>query len=155
SARSAPCSRPPSVSRSMIPPPMIVRSKAFARAAVVGNPSDGYYGKTISGVVRGFCAEVTLYESPRIQILPQHCDRLQFDDVADLLTDVERHGYYDGVRLIKASVKALHDRMRAQGGPLPRRNFSIEYESDIPVRVGMAVSSAIVTATMRALLEFF
>lgn len=134
---------------------MMIRSRAFARAALVGNPSDGYYGKTLSFVVRNFSARVTLYESPRIRILPQHSDRMEFAEIADLLKDVERHGYYGGLRLIKAAIKKLHSHVGSEGGVLPERNFTIEYETDIPVRVGLAGSSAIVTATMRALLEFF
>jgi glucuronokinase len=106
-------------------------------------------------VVRDFEARVTLYESPRIRILPQQSDRLDFTDVADLLGDVDRHGYYGGVRLIKAAVKRLHDHCLSAGRPLPPRNFTIEYDTNIPVRVGLAGSSAIVTATMRALIEFF
>jgi glucuronokinase len=133
----------------------MIRTRAFARAALVGNPSDGYYGKTLSFVLRNFRASVTLYESPRIRILPQASDRLEFQDVADLLEDVERHGYYGGVRLIKATIKKLHGHLESQGKSLPARNFTIEYDSDIPVRVGLAGSSAIVTATLRALLEFF
>jgi glucuronokinase len=133
----------------------MIRSRAFARAALVGNPSDGYYGKTLSFVVRNYEARVTLYESPRIRILPQASDRFEFADVGDLLLDVERHGYYGGVRLIKAAVKKLHDPLRGQGMALPARNFTVEYDTSIPVRVGLAGSSAIVTATLRALLEFF
>jgi glucuronokinase len=133
----------------------MIHTRAFARAALVGNPSDGYYGRTLSFVVRNFSARVTLYESPRIRILPQASDRLEFADVSDLLQDVERHGYYGGVRLIKAAIKKLHGHQHAQGKSLPARNFTIEYDSDIPVRVGLAGSSAIVTATLRALLEFY
>lgn len=133
----------------------MLKTRAFARAALVGNPSDGYYGKTLSFVLRNFEARVTLYESPRIRILPQASDRLEFADVSDLLQDVERHGYYGGVRLIKAAVKKLHDHLRAQGQKLPAKNFTIEYDTTIPVRVGLAGSSAIVTATLRALLAFF
>jgi glucuronokinase len=133
----------------------MIRTRAFARAALVGNPSDGYFGKTLSFVVRDFEAKVTLYESPRIRILPQLCDRLEFADVADLLGDVERHGYYGGLRLIKAAIKRLHEHCFRAGRPLPPKNFTIEYDTSVPVRVGLAGSSAIVTATMRALIEFF
>lgn len=133
----------------------MIETQAFARAALVGNPSDGYYGKTISVIVRNFSARVTLYESPRLQIVAQRCDRLVFDGVADLLGDVQLHGYYGGARLIKAAIKRLDDHQRAAGRPLPRRNFTVEYVTDVPVRVGLAGSSAIVTATLRALLRFF
>ena len=41
---------------------LLIRKRAYARAGLVGNPSDGYHGKTISVIVRNFCAEVVLYE---------------------------------------------------------------------------------------------
>ena len=44
------------------PPMIIIRKRAYARAGLVGNPSDGYSGKTISLIVRNFWAEVVLYE---------------------------------------------------------------------------------------------
>jgi len=49
---------------------MIIKSKAYARAALIGNPSDGYFGKTISFTFDNFAATVTLYESPELEILP-------------------------------------------------------------------------------------
>ena len=40
----------------------IIRKRGYARAGLIGNPSDGYHGKTISLVVRNFFATVILYE---------------------------------------------------------------------------------------------
>lgn len=134
---------------------MIIHTQAHARAGLIGNPSDGYFGKTISIIIRNFAARVVLYESPRLAIVPQRCDRLEYEDVHDLIGDVQTHGYYGGIRLIKAAIKRFHDYCRQQGNPLPPKNFTIQYESNIPVRVGMAGSSAIVTATMRALMRFY
>jgi glucuronokinase len=132
----------------------MIRTRAHARAGLIGNPSDGYYGKTISFIVRNFRAEVTLYESPRLRIAGSHRDRLEFLGVDDFLEDVRQNGYYGGVRLIKAAIKKFSDWCRRAGAPLDR-NFTIEYDTDIPVRVGLAGSSAIVTATIRALMQFF
>jgi glucuronokinase len=134
---------------------MIIRTLAHARAGVIGNPSDGYFGKTIAVIVRNFAAKVTLWESPRLTILPQRSDRMEFNSVQDLIEDVHLHGYYGGIRLIKAAIKRLHDYCHVQGITLPPANFTIAYESDIPVRVGLAGSSGIITATMRALLKFY
>ena len=133
---------------------MIIRTRAYARAGLIGNPSDGYFGKTISFIIRNFSARVALYESPRLTILPQRCDRLEFTGFGELLEDVRLQGYYGGIRLIKAAIRRFGDYCEKIGRPLDR-NFSIEYESDIPVRVGLAGSSAIITATIRALMEFF
>ena len=133
---------------------MVIRTRAFARAGLIGNPSDGYFGKTISFIVGNFSAKVTVYESPRLTILPQRSDRLEFASFGELLEDVHIHGYYGGIRLIKAAIKRFGDYCAQVNVPIDR-NFSIEYETDIPIRVGLAGSSAIITATMRALMEFF
>jgi glucuronokinase len=132
----------------------MIQTRAFARAGLIGNPSDGYFGRTISFIVRNFSARVTLYESPRLTILPQRSDRLEFADFAELRADVQLHGYYGGIRLIKAAIKRFGDYCATVGAPMDR-NFSIEYHTDIPIRVGLAGSSAIVTATMRALMAFY
>ena len=133
---------------------MMFRTRAFARAGLIGNPSDGYFGKTISFIVKNFSARVTLYESPRLTILPQKSDRLEFANFGELLDDVQLHGYYGGIRLIKATIKRFGDYCAKVGAPMDR-NFSVEYRTDIPIRVGLAGSSAIITATMRALMQFF
>jgi glucuronokinase len=132
----------------------MIQTKAYARAGLIGNPSDGYFGKTISFIIRNFSARVTLWASPRLCIVPQRCDRLEFGSYDELLEDVRLHGYYGGVRLIKAAIKRFNDYCAGVGRRIDR-NFSVEYETDIPVRVGLAGSSAIVTATLRALMQFF
>jgi glucuronokinase len=132
----------------------MIQTRAYARAGLIGNPSDGYFGKTISFIVQNFSATVTLYESPRLTILPQRSDRLEFANFGELLDDVQLHGYYGGIRLIKAAIKRFGDYCAKIGVPI-NRNFSIEYRTDIPIRVGLAGSSAIITATMRALTQFF
>jgi glucuronokinase len=133
---------------------MIVQTTAYARAGLIGNPSDGFFGKTISFILKNYRAQVTLYESPRLAIRPQAADRLEFADYAEFVEDVKLHGYYGGVRLLKAAVKRFGAFCEAQGRPLDR-NFTLEYDTTIPVRVGLAGSSAIITATMRALMAFF
>jgi len=49
---------------------MIVRTRAYSRAGLAGNPSDGYFGKTLSVIIKNFFAEVTLYETPELEIIP-------------------------------------------------------------------------------------
>lgn len=134
---------------------MIIQTQAHARVGLIGNPSDGYFGKTISVICRNFAARVTLYESPRLTITPHESDRSSFEGLGDLINDVQRNGYYGGLRLIKAAVKRFHDYCIEQGIELPPRNFTIEYHTDIPVRVGLAGSSAIVTAAIKALMRFY
>lgn len=134
---------------------MIIRTRAYGRAGLIGNPSDGYYGKTISIILRNFAAEVICYESPHVVIVPGRRDHLEFESREALVQDVQLNGYYGGIRLIKASIKAFNDYCRRHGIDLDGRNFTIAYTTDIPVRVGLAGSSGIITATMRALMSFY
>lgn len=134
---------------------MIITAKAHARAGLVGNPSDGYFGKTISFIIRNFSATVRLWESPHFEIVPTHGDLARFDDVRSFLRDQKLHGYYGGLRLIKASVKKFHEYAIGNGADLHDRNCTISYESDIPRLVGLAGSSAIITATLRALMQYY
>jgi glucuronokinase len=64
-------------------------------------------------------------------------------------------GYYGGFRIILALLVRLSDYCRTQGIELPNRNFTLEYESTVPLRLGMGGSSAIVTAALRALIQYY
>jgi glucuronokinase len=133
----------------------LVRKRAFARAGLVGNPSDGYHGRTISLSVRNFWAEVVLYEWDSVDIVLLEDDRASFRSVKDLARDVRLHGYYGGIRLVKATIKRFVEYCEARHIKLHDRNFSIRYETTIPRQVGLAGSSAIIVATLRCLMEFY
>jgi len=134
---------------------MVIRKKSYARAGLIGNPSDGYFGKTISFIIRNFQAEVVLYETPELRIEPNSRDHSVFNDISHLARDVTQFGYYGGIRLLKATVKVFHDYCARNGVELHKRNFTLRYESNVPPQVGMAGSSAIICACMRALMEFY
>ncbi len=127
---------------------------AHARAGLLGNPSDGYHGKTISVSVPAFAATVTLYEWETLEIIASREDRSRFGSVLELAQDVELHGYYGGIRLVKATIKKFVEFCDGKH-ILHDRNFSIRYDSDIPRAVGLAGSSAIIVATLRALMDFY
>jgi glucuronokinase len=133
----------------------IVRTVTHARVGILGNPSDGFYGKTIAAAIHNFGAEVVLYEWPVIEILPAASDLAQYTSLDNLVEDVGTVGYYGGGRLIKASIKRFVEWTREHGIKLPHRNFSIRYDSNIPRQVGLGGSSAIIASTMKALMQFF
>jgi glucuronokinase len=134
---------------------ILIRKRAYARAGLIGNPSDGYHGKTISIIVRNFSAEVVLYEWDSVDIVLAEDDRARFSSVYDLAKDVKLHGYYGGIRLIKATIKRFVEYCQARGLTLHDRNFSVRYQTNIPRQVGLAGSSAIIVATLRCLMEFY
>lgn len=134
---------------------MACQAVAYARAGLIGNPSDGYFGKTISFTFDDFSAKVSLYESSDIEIIPSLRDRSVYGSMRELADDVRVYGYYGGIRLMKATIRRFIDFCDEQRIRLPDRNFSIRYRSTIPRHVGMAGSSALVTATLRCLMEYY
>ena len=134
---------------------MIIETRAFARAGLLGNPSDGYYGKTISIVVRNFGAHISLYETPELHIEPMDQDLNIYKNIHDLVEAVNLTGYYGASRLVKASIKKFAEYCVQNNIKLNGKNFTVRFHSSIPRQVGLAGSSAIVTATFRALMQFY
>ena len=64
---------------------MIIQTKSYPRAAIIGNPSDGYNGKTIAFVFSNFSANVTLFESPELEIQPAELDLHVFKNISQPL----------------------------------------------------------------------
>lgn len=134
---------------------MLIHTKSHPRAGLIGNPSDGYFGKTIALVFRNYAAEVILYQTPEIEILSNTRDNSKFDSIGKLAEDVRLFGYYGGIRLLKATIKRFHDYCAEHAIELDDRNFTIRYHTNIPSQVGLAGSSAIITACLRALMAFY
>ncbi|MDX9973978.1 MAG: GHMP kinase, partial [FCB group bacterium] len=97
----------------------------------------------------------SLYEHPELEIVPCFQDRSRYATVHDLVDDVKLQGYFGGIRVMKATIRKFVGFCDQHGLPLHDRNFSIRYRSNIPRRVGLAGSSALVTATLRCLMEFY
>jgi glucuronokinase len=133
----------------------MIETYGYARAGFLGNPSDGYFGKTISFGFTDFRARVLMYPSARLEIKFSKADLPVFEDLEDLYRTTRWRGYYGGIRIIQALVVRFMDYCREQGIELPNRNFTVEYESNIPQRLGLGGSSAIITASLRALCQYF
>jgi glucuronokinase len=134
---------------------MIIESRAYARAGLLGNPSDGYFGKTISIIVKNFGAHISLYQSPELHIEPQAQDSNTFRNIYHLKESVSLTGYNGGIPIIKAAIKKFCDYCDQNDLRLSNKNFTIRYSSSIPRQVGLAGSSAIIIATLRALTKFY
>lgn len=134
---------------------MIIEEKAFARAGLVGNPSDIFHGKTISLLFDQFEVQAVLYESPELIIVPNNRDQSRFSNLEQLVSYRRQFGYYGGIRLIEATIIRFREYCRQSGILLAQKNFTIEYSSDIPFGVGLGGSSAIARAVLSALIRFF
>ena len=133
----------------------MIETFGFARAGRLGNPSDGYFGKTLSFAMSNYRARALIYPSGRLEIRPSKADLPIFDSIGDLYRVTRWRGYYGGIRIIQALIVRFLDYCREQGIELPDRNFTLEYESSIPQRLGLGGSSAIITASLRALCQYY
>lgn len=133
----------------------MIETYAYARAGFLGNPSDGYNGKTIAFIMKNFRARVLLYPSARLEIKPSKADIPIWENLADLETTTRWRGYYGGIRIIQALINRFIRYCKEHGHELNDRNFTVEYETTIPMRLGMGGSSAIITAALRALMAHF
>ncbi len=133
---------------------MLLEEYAYARAGLLGNPSDGYFGKTIAISIKDFRAWVRLIESSELRIVAQDQDA-EYRSMQDMVEKISMYGYYGGVRLIKAIIKIFFEYCRGNNFRLGEKNFTIRYDSTIPRQLGLGGSSAIITAALRALMKFY
>ena len=70
--------------------------------------------------------------------------------VHELVDDVRLHGYYGGIRLVKATIKKFVEYCRAQESPCRPKTFRSATTATSRGRSGLAGSSAIIVATLRA-----
>lgn len=135
-----------------------VIAKAHSRAGVLGNPSDGYGGKAVAVSLYNFCATVRIEAADRFRIVPGRGDALEFPSVREASTFYAEVGCDDGLRLVRAAVARFRSHFAgfdeiAQDDP--RLHMTISYDTTIPRQVGLAGSSAIIIAVLRALATWF
>lgn len=135
-----------------------VTGRAFARAGLLGNPSDGYGGKAIAITLPDFSASVRIAPAERFSLLAGPSDGLAYESVQAASRAWRAGACEDGLRLLRAAVArfARHwpgiDSLPADD---PRLRFEMSYVTDVPRQVGLAGSSAIVVAALRALADWF
>lgn len=132
-----------------------IRTRSFARAGLLGNPSDGYFGKTLSFTFTQFGVELVMAESSRIRFQQGEVDDATFASMEEMSRNLRLYGYYGGIRLLKATSKRFFDYCQEKGLALPKRNFTVEYKINIPRLVGLSGSSAICSAMLKALMKFY
>ena len=132
--------------------------RAFARAGLLGNPSDGYGGKAIAMALANFRATAAIEPCDRFELVADDTHRLVLPTVADATGPFSHRDGDGGLRLMRAAVRrflvhAPHLVTNADSDP--RARFSVRFDTDIPQQVGLAGSSAIVIAVMRALMAWY
>ena len=127
-----------------------------ARIGILGNPSDGYNGQCISSLARNWRSSC---------VLTPHENRWDFS--IDITCGDEKSEYksmahlaqkppdlsQDGLsRLVLGSLIHFQEECVASGLAIEASGFRLVLETDIPRQVGLAGSSAVITAVLRCLL---
>lgn len=129
-----------------------------ARAGLLGNPSDGYGGRTLAVTVPAFGATVEVVASNGFEIVPQPTDLPQWSSAGDLLERVSAEGYGTGPQLLAATVNTFANLLATQipddaMDAFRDLSLSLSYRTTIPRQVGLAGSSALIIATLRCLVD--
>ncbi|KAK9158047.1 hypothetical protein Scep_004621 [Stephania cephalantha] len=133
-----------------------IEHKAYARIGLLGNPSDVYFGRTISFSLANFWASVKLEPSEDLIIHPHRThDFLRFNSIHQLVNRLQNEGYYGGVRLLMALCKIFYRYCKDNEIELHGGNFTLSYDTNIPRQTGLSGSSAIVCAALSCLLDFY
>jgi galactokinase/mevalonate kinase-like predicted kinase len=110
---------------------------APGRAGIIGNPTDMYGGAVLSCSVP-MRAVVTITPAPRL-VLETNGEQCEIRSADDLRPRQDR---FD---IARAILDYLH---------LPPLECKVEYDSEIPLRSGLAGSTALVVALLRSFLEW-
>lgn len=133
-----------------------IEHRAYARVGLLGNPSDVYFGRTISFSVGNFWASVQLLPSQQLVITPHPThDLVNFRSLDHLVNRLDNEGYYGGVRLLMAICKVFRNYCKDNNIDLHGGNFTLSYDTNIPRQAGLSGSSAIVCAALSCLLDFY
>jgi glucuronokinase len=128
----------------------IARAEVPARAGLVGNPSDAFGGAIVGITIEELGARVVAEPSLSVE-LEADGETREFESFAEL-AQAEEHPRTGPLALLWAAAK----RYVAERPEHDETNAHLKLESStIPPGVGLAGSSAIVIATLRALGELF
>lgn len=126
-----------------------VVGRAHARAGVAGNPSDALGGAALAVPVTAMSARVRIRPAERLTV--RSAGASGWASVDELAEHVARVGHDGGDRLVTAAMVTLRSHLVAHDVAPDPSPFALDWDTDIPRSVGLAGSSALVIATMRAL----
>jgi len=92
--------------------------RCYARVGIMGNPSDGFEGKTVSALIGNFYASCSISPSGsnKIKLVPHpKYDPTTYESLDDLYDHSAINGYYGGMRLLQATCRVFFDYLLRSG----------------------------------------
>lgn len=123
-----------------------------ARAGVAGNPSDALGGAALAVPVTQLRARVEVRSSAAMTIRAA-VPAAPLRSVSSLVSAVGRYGHEGAERLVTAALVRLVAHLRETGQHVDDTPLDIAWCTDVPRSVGLAGSSALAIATIRALAD--
>lgn len=132
-----------------------VEAQALPRVGLLGNPSDLYGGSVLAFTFDQFRARVRIEPGERIELAPGAAGELALSDWG-ALEHLDPRSATGGVRLLAAALRRFRSRVRLDvAADDPRGRFRMGFATSVPRQAGLAGSSAIVIAALRALAAWF
>lgn len=125
----------------------------FARAGLLGNPSDGFGGRTISLALGNWRAVATLEPSSGVCLRLGNA-RSSWNSLREMHESAVGNGYAGPCGIVAATIDHFLEFFRLPENQ-PARGLDLQVESNIPLQVGLAGSSAIVIAVFRSLMRCY
>lgn len=132
---------------------MGIEARVFSRAGLAGNPSDAYFGRAVAVPIFDFSARVRCEPSTGVTVVPPGGPAVSWRDVAHLEAELKGQRVTGAASVLAAAVVIFESALL--GREHVRPGFALRAETDIPVRVGLAGSSALVIASLRALSSLY
>ena len=127
-----------------------------ARIGILGNPSDGYNGQCISSLARNWRSSciLTPHENRWDFTIDISCgeESSTFKSMASLAESPPDLSHDGLSRLVLGTLIHFQQECVASGLAIEASGFQLKLETDIPRQVGLAGSSAVITAVLRCLL---
>ena len=119
--------------------PNHINEQCYARIGLLGNPSDGFNGKTLSLLIKNYYCEVIIQsnneinnKSIKFQSNSKH-DPSEFNNFESFQYHITTKGYYGGIRLLQATCKVFFQLCFNIGIYIQlQRGFTITYDTNIP-----------------------
>lgn len=133
-----------------------ITQRGYSRLGLLGNPGDALGGPALAVALDNYWAQATASGSVHLRLEAPASEEAEWESLEALERRARVHGFSGGRPLMMALLARLSRYAHEKGLESPKgRNLALSWSSTIPPRVGLAGSSALLTAALRAVCYFW